>query len=88
MTVIDLKNKTIETFNSITEVDRMDLRQLVPALLNMGLDQTAYYFQGFAGDSTVTIDNVWIDKGMVERHIGPGSIMKQLECECLTWMAL
>ena len=88
MTVIDLKNKTIETFDSITEVDRMDLRQLVPALLNMGLDQTAYYFQGFTGDSTVTLDNVWIDKSMVERHIGKNHIMKQLECECLTWMAL
>ena len=88
MTVIDLKNKTIETFDSITEVDRMDLRQLVPALHKMGLDQTAYYFQGFAGDSTVTIDNVWIDKGMVERHIGKNHIMQKLECECLTWMAL
>jgi hypothetical protein len=73
---------------TITEVDRMDLRQLIPALHKMGLSQTAYYFQGFTGDSLFTIDNVWIDKGMVERHIGPGSIMKQLEYECLTWMAL
>ncbi len=73
---------------TITEVDRMDLRQLVPALHKMGLDQTAYYFQGFTGDSTCTLDNVWIDKGMVERHIGKNHIMQQLECECLTWMAL
>jgi len=72
---------------TITEVDRMDLRQLIPALHKMGLSQTAYYLQGFTGDSLFTIDNVWIDKGMVERHIGPGSIMKQLECECLTWVS-
>ena len=71
-----------------TDVNRMDLRQLVPALEELGYPQTADYFKSFVCDSTVTIDNVWIDKSVVERHIGSVDIMRDLECKCVTWMAL
>jgi hypothetical protein len=69
-------------------MERMNLKELVVALGKRGLGQTASYFMDFYGDKDYTVDKIWIDKSFVERHIGPGSLMQDLECECQTWMPL
>jgi hypothetical protein len=68
-------------------MDRLNLKELVVALENRGLRQTASYFMDFYGDKKLTVEKVWIDKSFVERHIGPGSLMKDLDCECSTWIS-
>ncbi len=64
----------------------MNLPQLVKALKNRRLNRTADFFESFKNDDTVTLDGIWIDKGMVERHIGPGQLMLNLEVEVTTWV--
>jgi hypothetical protein len=70
---------------STTTIDRMNLSQLLRALKKRNLNQTASYFSGYAGDENYTVDTVWIDKSFVKRHIGYGQLLKDLECEVITW---
>jgi hypothetical protein len=67
-------------------VERMHLGQLVEALNKFGFTQTSSYFKGCANDS-VTVDG-WIEKAFVERHIGHGKLMRELECEVCTSIPL
>ena len=69
-------------------MDRMNLKELVIALAKRGLNMTASYFMDYYNDPEVTVNKVWIDKSFVKKHIGPGSLMQDLECECQTWMPL
>jgi hypothetical protein len=64
-------------------VARMDLRQVILALQEMGLEQTALYFWDFRGDESCTVDGVWIDANVVRKHIGDRH-MRELECRCTT----
>lgn len=57
---------------------RMNLNQLVDYMMKQGLGQTAAYFRGCANDS-VTV-NGWIEKDFVKRHIGEGSLWKEVQC--------
>jgi hypothetical protein len=65
---------------------RMNLDQLIPALTERGLKNTASYFSSFYGDEKYTVEKKWIDKSFVQNHIGPGQLFKDLECEVLTWL--
>lgn len=69
-------------------MDRMNLTEVVPALRGLGFERMANFFDAYTGNETYTVDNVWIDKEVIEDHIGPKStLMMALECECQTWMS-
>jgi hypothetical protein len=63
-------------------VARMDLRQVILALQEMGLEQTALYFWDLMNDELCT-DGVWIEAYVVRKHIGDRH-MRELQCRCTT----
>jgi hypothetical protein len=69
----------------MTKIDRMDLRQIVDWFFKKGMPATARYFTDYRKDSYYTIDEWWIDKSFVTRHVGD-EIMRRMECDCLTWI--
>ena len=70
-----------------TNVDRMELAKVVEYFANHGLTQTADYFRSYMNDPySRIVENGWIQKSFIRRHIGE-ELMRDLECEVLTWVA-
>jgi hypothetical protein len=68
----------------MTHIYRMDLRQIVDWCLKKGLSATASFFAFYRNDSHYTVEEWWIDKSFVTRHVGE-DIIRRMECDCLTW---
>jgi hypothetical protein len=64
-------------------VARMNLKQVIPALQEMGLRQTALYFWDFRNDESCTVDGGWIEADVIRKHIGDRH-MRELQCRCTT----
>jgi len=64
---ISLDCLTFTIYQSIMNMNRMNLAQLVTFFSAMNLTQTASYFKGCANDS-VTVDGL-VEEGFVKRHV-------------------
>ena len=65
------------------DIDRMDLRKIVDWCYKNSFRNTARYFEGFRNDRQVTVDQWWIDKAFVTRHVGE-DIMTRMQNDGLT----
>ena len=63
----------------------MNINQIASYCRERGLNQTAVDIESFRGDEDLTLDTNWIDKTFIIGHFGL-DMVKQMECECLTWM--
>ena len=72
---------------NVRNVNRMDLRAVYVALMDMGLMLTASFLVDYANDRYYTIDKFLIDVDVVRRHVGDKTF-RELECKCDTYMPL
>jgi hypothetical protein len=63
-------------------MNRMNLSQLVNFFASNGYSATSSYFAGCANDS-VTEDG-WIDADFVKRHVGEGTLLKEIQANVTT----
>lgn len=71
-------------YQSIMNMNRMNLAQLVAYFYSENLTQTASYFRGCANDS-VTVDGL-IELDFVKRHVGEGQLWREIQTNVTTYI--
>jgi len=81
---ISLECLNFTIYQSIMNMNRMNLAQLVTFFSAMNLTQTASYFNGCAKDS-VTVDGL-IELDFVKRHVGEGQLWREIQSSVTTYI--
>ena len=81
---ISLECLNFTIYQSIMNMNRMNLAQLVAYFYSENLTQTASYFRGCANDS-VTVDGL-IEHDFVKRHVGEGQLWREIQTNVTTYI--